>query len=200
MRTRPEHRRRTRVACSLPARLVIPTMAVEAWVLDASWWGARVRVPGGPFGLYHGSSVSFAAMRIAAALGKAFEGTLLADEAGVAVTRTFRPVRIGLKGCALPDVDVGCSFSPPLTDEEAARLGLALPLLDGTGAETAALVTPLPLPPSVRAGPPPPRPLPPTPVAPAPQAAPSPRAPRIPIRLRVQAPITGLEPLPPLGR
>ena len=199
MQIRPEHRRRTRVASSVPMRIALPTQTIDVVVMDAGRSGARVRVPGAPFGLYHKSSVSFAAMRIAAALGKSFEGILLPDVSGHEVTRTFRPVRIGLKGCALPDVDVGCSFSPPLTDDEAARVGLALPRLAATGAEGAERLAPKPLPAAVRTGPPPPRPLPPAPAPPSPSTDPPARAPRLPIRLRLQAPTTPLEPFPPSG-
>ena len=84
--------------------------------------------------------MSLATTRIVALLGKSFSGTLLPDRLGSLVTKTFRPIRIGLKGCELPDVDVGCSFSPPLSDDEASLIGLALPLLKQGDAEPATAV------------------------------------------------------------
>lgn len=132
-----EHRRAPRVPCSIPATLSLPTSTLDVAILDASRAGARLRIHGAPLGLFRASPMSLATARIVALLGKSFSGTLLPDRLGSLVTKVFRPVRIGLKGCALPDVDVGCSFSPPLSDDEVSLLGLAFPLLERDDAESA---------------------------------------------------------------
>lgn len=153
-----DHRLASRVTCARAARLTLKTTTLDVLIRDVSRTGARLRVGGGPLGIREGSSLSDAIAKVATLLGRSFEATLLADGGGGAVQRTFRPVRIGLRGCSLPDIDVGCTFTPPLTDADATVLGIRLPPLRQPGDPKLPLFarpSPPPAPPAPPAGMPP---------------------------------------------
>lgn len=135
-------RRPARVTCTIPARLALVPAPVDVILVDVSRSGVRMRIPAGALDITASTPLSKVAMRVATVLGKSFEGTLLPDRLGNLVTKTFRAVRIGLRDRPLPDVEVGCSFAPALTDLEVSMLGLALPQLRPDGSEDAAVVAP----------------------------------------------------------
>lgn len=119
-----DQRHGVRVACSLPARLHLTDSSIDVVVLDIGRTGLRLRLMGRRLGIQASTPMSIAIAKVAGLMGRACTATFLPDVFGARYVRTLRPVRIGLKGCALPEMDVGCSFAPPLDDADASILGI----------------------------------------------------------------------------
>ncbi|MFM8980607.1 MAG: PilZ domain-containing protein [Planctomycetia bacterium] len=174
-------RRHTRLACEIPVRITSPHVQLDAFMVDASRSGLRLRVPGAPLGLYPMAPLSAVGQQVAKLLGVEFEACLHPVRLGSLLVKRVRPVRIGTIDAASADFELGCALSQPLSDEESAMLELGLHKVDAAPATPPAAVT-----------------------APAPTPIPSPRPPASvvgpmlkdqPTRLRVVPP-----PAPATGR
>jgi hypothetical protein len=140
IQTATNQRRATRVECQVPARLSSGERILDGLILDVSRSGVRLRVPGGPLGVYRLAPLALVARCVASVLGETFQATLHPDRLGMLVTKTLRPVRIGQRTGASADVDIGCLMEPALSDLEASALGLALPVLTADGKEGAGVL------------------------------------------------------------
>lgn len=157
-------------------RITSPHVQLDAFMVDASRSGLRLRVPGGPLGLYPLAPLSAVAQQVAKLLGVEFEACLHPVRLGSLLVKRVRPVRIGTIDAASADFELGCALSQPFSDEESAMLELGLHKVDAA---------------------------PPAPPAPAPAPIPSPRPPASvvgpmlkdqPTRLRVTPPPTAGRP------
>lgn len=124
---RENRRQAVRVACDLPIRLSDGDVEHVAQIVDLSRTGLRVRIPGPDLGVHRLSSLVQVTRNLHESLGDEFQGELHYEMLGPLVTRTLSPCRIAKRDWEQTDVEVGCQFDRPLSDEEVGMLGVDLP-------------------------------------------------------------------------
>jgi hypothetical protein len=122
-------RQAARIDCDIPIRLEGPEGDVEARIVDLSRVGLRVRVPGALLGVHRLSSLVQVTRALQGRLGRSFPGVLHHEMLGPLVSRELSPCRIAKRDWEHTDVEVGCSFDQPLSEEETLMLGVPLPPL-----------------------------------------------------------------------
>lgn len=128
-------RRFTRLAAKLPVQIQTESGLLPGTLVDLSRSGVLLKVPGAALGVYRLAPLALVGQRVATVLGAEFSAQFNPDRLGSLLTRRLRPVRIGQRSPTSADVEVGCLLVPPLTDEEAGILGIALPVLGSDGQE-----------------------------------------------------------------
>jgi hypothetical protein len=136
-KTQSESKRRfTRLAAQVPVEIETEQGLLPGTLLDLSRSGVRLKVPGSALGVYRLAPMSLVGRRVAEVLGAEFSARFHPERLGSLLSRRLRPVRLGQRSPASADVELGCVLTPPLTDEEAGMLGLALPVLTSDGSES----------------------------------------------------------------
>lgn len=116
-----------RVDCDLPIRLRGGEAEYVGHIVDLSRSGMRMRIPGKSLGVHRLSSLVEVTRRLHSALGDTFLGELHYEMLGPLVHRTLSPCRIAKRDWEQTDVEVGCQFDRPLSDDEVGMLGVPLP-------------------------------------------------------------------------
>ncbi len=129
------NRRHTRRSCEVPLEILAEAVRLSGRVMDASRSGVRLRVPGAPLGLYRMAPPALVGRQVGRILGIEFQARFHPERLGSLLSKRLRPVRIGQCEASSADVELGCVVDPPLTDDEAAMLGLGLPTLLPDGQE-----------------------------------------------------------------
>jgi hypothetical protein len=127
-------RQSVRVDCDFPIRLQGEDVPYVGRIVDLSRTGMRVRIPGKSLNVHRLSSLVQVTRQLQDALGDTFNGELHYEMLGPLVNRTLIPCRIAKRDWEQTDVEVGCQFNAPLTDDEVGMLGVPLPAV---GAERA---------------------------------------------------------------
>ena len=131
MRSQPvsqsESRHALRVACQLPIQLRARDKTLTATVLDVSRSGCRIRVT---VDLSKSRKIGYLA-RVHDVLGRNVSGNLRFDVLGSLIAKRLNIVR-AIPITEMTEIDLGCKFEEPLTDEEATMAGLGLPALGVT--------------------------------------------------------------------
>ena len=130
-----EKRQAVRLPCTLPLRIKGVEGMVQATLVDISRIGLRLRIPGEALRVHRLSSLVQISRRLHGVLGDSFGAEIQVGDQGVVVRRWLTMTRIAKRDWERTDVEVGCSLSEVLTDEEAQILGVALPQF-GVTAET----------------------------------------------------------------
>jgi hypothetical protein len=143
-----DQRRKTRVQCRIPARIVVPSCWPPLTVEDVSAEGVRLAIRIGRDDCGGDLSLGALARKLETVLGMRLHLEFDPDRLGSLVTRNLRIVRIARSDESEDLLVVGCVLEPPLTPEEGAFLGVPLPA-------AAEAPPPTPAPPPRRDAPPP---------------------------------------------
>ncbi len=127
-------RQSVRVDCDLPIRLQGEHLPYVGRIVDLSRTGMRVRIPGKSLSVHRLSSLVQVTRQLRSALGDTFAGELHYEMLGPLVNRTLTPCRIAKRDWEQTDVEVGCQFNSPLTDDEVGMLGVPLPAVGAVNA------------------------------------------------------------------
>jgi hypothetical protein len=123
-----DRRAADRVACDVPFRLLHPPSWPALTVRDVSATGVRLRVDLAGLGLRAPVGMGALARSLKGLIHADLRGEFDPHRLGSLVGRRLRLVRIVRYGPGDGAVELGCALDPPLGREEAAALGLALPL------------------------------------------------------------------------
>jgi len=100
---------------------------VHADVADLSRLGVRLLVPVNQIGLPAGANLSEIARQVRYLLTQDVQAQFHPEMLGPLVQRRIRPVRLERVDRGLPTVEIGCLLDAPLTNADAAALGVVLP-------------------------------------------------------------------------
>jgi hypothetical protein len=122
-----------RVPFQVPVRVLGPLKPLEGHLGDLSRTGARVRLPLASLQLERPCTLTELGTRVQAAIEAECEVQLHHVALGSLLTKASHVVRLALPLDGSEAFDLGCLFRVPLTNEETAMLGVALPSLGGEG-------------------------------------------------------------------
>jgi hypothetical protein len=116
-----------RAAARLVARVIAGRRTLPATTGDVSRTGVRVRLRSMDVGVEREAGLFDVGKALSAVLGDSFEIEFVGPKGAKPVRKSLTAVRIGAVLRTLGEIDVGCRFREPLTDEEAFVLGIRLP-------------------------------------------------------------------------
>lgn len=131
-----DKRKAARVTCSIGIHLRGEWTLVRARVADIGRLGARVHVALEELGLPPDASLVEVGRHLEDLLTEDVVAQFRPELVGSLVERHIQAVRIARESVAAPSVHVGCVFDRPLTQADAAALGLPIPM-EGETSEAA---------------------------------------------------------------
>jgi hypothetical protein len=118
-----------RIECRVPVRLSAGNRVLRTETTNLSRVGMLLRVPVSELGLEPHAPLGSVAEELNRVLGEVATAEFRYDVLGALVSRTMRLVRIGRTDPEGRWVEIGCALRRPISNDEAAVLGLDLPPL-----------------------------------------------------------------------
>ena len=122
-----DKRKAVRLDCDLPVRVEGATGTLDAHLVDISRTGLRMRIPGASLRVHRLSSLAQISRNLTDVLGDGFYGEFHPELLGSLLRKGLTTTRIAKRDWEQTDVEIGCTFSEPLGDEEVGMLGVPLP-------------------------------------------------------------------------
>lgn len=129
-----EKREALRVPCEFPVRVYGQLREVVGRMIDISRTGLRLRLPLSRLMISESLDFGSLAHALQQTLGASFMADLHHEMLGQLIRKKLRTVRVGEVDAESDQLEVGCAFEEPLTDDETVMLGVGLPPVGETSA------------------------------------------------------------------